>query len=93
MATNLTGMPTCSTTSVRICTVTCLGNCGGAGRSKVRSSDRKKISPTAAGSASAVSLSQYWKACTKVIERIPPSTTVATTTTAAPRRRPTAASR
>ena len=28
-------------------------------------------------------MSQYWKACTKVIERIPPSTTVATTTTAA----------
>ncbi len=29
--------------------------------------------------ATAVSLSQYWKACTKVIERIPPATTLVMT--------------
>ena len=33
-----------------------------------------------AGTASAVSLSQYWNACTKVIARIPPSATLAVTT-------------
>ena len=33
------------------------------------------------GTASAVSLSQYWKACTNVMERIPPATTVRLTTT------------
>jgi hypothetical protein len=32
------------------------------------------------GTASAVSFSQYWKACTKVMERIPPATTVRHTT-------------
>ena len=33
------------------------------------------------GTASAVSFSQYWNACTKVIARIPPSATFAVTTT------------
>ncbi len=39
-------------------------------------------SRTAAGTSSAVSLSQYWKACTNVIDRIPPELTLASTTTA-----------
>ncbi len=34
------------------------------------------------GTSRAVSLSQYWKACTKVIERIPPDSTLRSTTTA-----------
>ena len=37
---------------------------------------------TKAGTSRAVSLSQYWKACTKVIDRIPPGLTDASTTTA-----------
>jgi hypothetical protein len=32
------------------------------------------------GTAKAVSFSQYWNACTKVMERIPPATTVRHTT-------------
>ena len=42
---------------------------------------------TKIGAARAVSFSQYWKAWTKVIERIPPAATLITTitaTTAAP---------
>ncbi len=35
---------------------------------------------TAAGSSRAVSFNQYWKACTKVIERIPPEETLSRTT-------------
>src|SRR6478735_3881805 len=38
-------------------------------------------SRTAAGTSRAVSLSQYWKACTKVMLRIPPDVTLASTTT------------
>ena len=59
------------------------GNSGGAGRSNVRASDRNRPSTTSAGTAIAVSLSQYWNACTKVIERIPPPITVSSTTTPA----------
>ena len=39
-------------------------------------------SSTHAGTAIAVSLSQYWTACTMVIERIPPPATAPATTTA-----------
>ena len=35
----------------------------------------------AAGTSRAVSLSQYWNACTKVIDRIPPEPTLTSTTT------------
>ena len=44
-------------------------------------SPAQTASRTAAGSSSAVSLSQYWKAWTKVIERIPPEVTLTSTTT------------
>ncbi len=47
-----------------------------------RPSPSHTTSSTAAGSSSAVSFSQYWKACTKVIERIPPEVTLASTTPA-----------
>ncbi len=34
------------------------------------------------GTSRAVSFSQYWKACTKVIDRMPPDSTLSSTTTA-----------
>ena len=37
------------------------------------------MSRTTAGTASAVSFSQYWNACTKVIDRMPPKVTLAVT--------------
>jgi hypothetical protein len=37
---------------------------------------------TKIGVARAVSFTQYWKACTKVIERMPPAATLITTITA-----------
>jgi hypothetical protein len=43
---------------------------------------RHTTSSSTTGSAIAVSFSQYWNACTNVIERMPPATTPATTTTA-----------
>lgn len=54
---------------------------GGAGVPNSRWSPRKCTSRTSAGRATAVSLSQYWNAWTKVIERIPPAVTLAMTIT------------
>ena len=42
----------------------------------MRLSPKKKPSAITAGTTSAVSLSQYWNACTNVIDRMPPISTV-----------------
>jgi hypothetical protein len=49
-----------------------------AGRPSACQCSTRKIT----GTASAVSLSQYWKACTNVMARMPPSATLPVTTTA-----------
>ena len=42
---------------------------------------RPAPAPRAPGTAIAISLNQYWKACTSVIDRMPPATTLSVTTT------------
>src|SRR5262249_8297652 len=59
------------------------GNCGGNGRLNGWWCGPTNTSSATTGTASAVSLSQYWNACTNVIDRMPPKTTVAITTTPA----------
>ncbi len=83
VASNPTVSATSSFASVRTFTVVSAGNSGAAGRSNVRASDMKTDATTIAGTASAVSLSQYWNACTNVIDRMPPPTTVSSTRTPA----------
>ncbi len=61
-------------------TVLSVGKVGGAGWSNDRFWPRNTTSRTTAGTASASTLNQNWKACTNVIERMPPKNTVAITT-------------
>jgi hypothetical protein len=82
-APKLTGSAVSSTTSTLICTVVSAGKSGAVGRSNVRPSFMNSDRMTTAGTVSAKTLSQNWKACTKVIERIPPPSTVASTITPA----------
>jgi len=44
----------------------------------------RSSSTNTTGAATAVSFSQYWNACTKVIERMPPAATTTPTMTATP---------
>ena len=69
-----------------MCTATVVAarKSGAASRSRLRLSERNRPSTNTAGTTSAVSLSQNWNACTKVIDRMPPPTTVSTTTSPAP---------
>ena len=75
-----TGAATCRVTGVLTSTLVASVNTGGGGVPSRSGPNTNTASRTSAGTASAVSLSQYWKACTKVIERMPPKVTLAVTT-------------
>ena len=71
-----------------------LPNVGAAGlRSDADPSWCQTASSTRAGTSAANIFSQYWKACTSVMLRMPPASDVPTTTTADDSRRPTTARR
>ena len=79
-------MVTLSVTSVWTFTVVSEVNTGGAGAPSGRKPSgppppKNTMHSTNAGSASANSLSQYWKAWTTVIARMPPAITLNVTTT------------
>ena len=74
------GCGTCTTTSVSTATVVGSVTVGGSGPPRLPPLPVKNsISSASAGIATAVSFSQYWNACTNVMERIPPATTLAMT--------------
>ena len=73
------GSITWTTTAVSICTVVCCCTVGGSGPPNSPRSPMNSPSRASAGTAMAVSLSQYWKACTNVIDRMPPATTLVMT--------------
>ena len=73
------GSVTCTTTSVSMATVVSWVTDGGSGPPSWPRSVKNSPSSAIAGMAIAVSFSQYWKACTKVIERMPPATTLVMT--------------
>ncbi len=58
---------------------------GSANRARGASSPSHATVRKSAGTSSAVSLSQYWKACTKVMLRIPPAATAPVSTSATTR--------
>ena len=67
------------------CTVVRSENVGGPSLGDGAPSDCQASSRNTTGTASAVSFSQYWKACTNVMLRMPPVATLNTTTTATSR--------
>src|SRR5829696_1676691 len=82
--TTSTGSSTTTWESARTSTDVAAGKAGGASAvSAPRPSSRpcQIISNTMAGTAIAVSFTQYWKAWTKVMLRIPPTATLSVTTT------------
>src|SRR5919107_4451031 len=75
-----TGARTCRVTGVLTSTLVASVNAGGGGSPDRDGPSTNTATSTRAGTASAVSLSQYWNAWTKVIERMPPKVTLAVTT-------------
>lgn len=75
---------TVTETSVVTSTVVAVATRGGAGSPTCAGSFANTPINTRVGMAMAVSLSQYWNACTKVIDRIPPPTTFTITMSPTP---------